>query len=77
MHTYKINEFEHYAKLWLSLVNKFEGQHHGYFLHSEGVNNKVDITKFNQCFLYKQVSPKKVNATIWLPLIKSPRNSMV
>jgi len=37
----KINEFEHYAKLWISLVNKLGGQHMGYFLPSEGANNKA------------------------------------
>lgn len=36
---YKAQEFEHYAKLWIPLVNKFGGQHHGYFLPSEGSNN--------------------------------------
>ncbi len=36
---YKINEFEHYAKLWIPLVNKFGGEHHGYFLPSEGASN--------------------------------------
>tara|TARA_B100000809_G_C14903788_1_gene447232 strand:- start:234 stop:539 length:306 start_codon:yes stop_codon:yes gene_type:complete len=35
----KISEFEHYAKLWIPLVQKFGGQHHGYFLPSEGSNN--------------------------------------
>ena len=33
---YKISEFEHYAKLWIPLVNRFGGKHHGYFLPSEG-----------------------------------------
>lgn len=36
---YKLAEFEHYAKLWIPLVEKFGGQHHGYFLPSEGANN--------------------------------------
>ena len=36
---YKIQEFEHYSKLWIPLVNKFGGKHHGYFLPSEGANN--------------------------------------
>ena len=36
---YKAKEFEHYAKLWIPLVNKFGGQHHGYFLPSEGASN--------------------------------------
>jgi len=38
---YKIKEFEHYAKLWIPLVNKFGGQHHGYFLPSEGASDKA------------------------------------
>jgi hypothetical protein len=36
---YKLKEFEHYAKLWIPLVERFGGQHHGYFLPSEGANN--------------------------------------
>ena len=35
----KLAEFEHYGKLWIPLVEKFGGQHHGYFLPSEGANN--------------------------------------
>jgi len=37
----KIKEFEHYAKLWIPLVNNLGGLHHGYFLPSEGANNKA------------------------------------
>ena len=36
---YKLREFEHYGKLWIPLVAQFGGQHHGYFLPSEGANN--------------------------------------
>ena len=36
---YKINEFEHYAKLWIPLVQRYGGTHHGYFLPSEGESN--------------------------------------
>lgn len=36
---YKLEEFERYAKLWIPLVDKFGGTHHGYFLPSEGANN--------------------------------------
>ena len=36
---YKLKEFEHYGKLWIPLVEKFGGQHHGYFLPAEGANN--------------------------------------
>ena len=36
---FKLEEFEHYGKLWIPLVEKFGGRHHGYFLPSEGANN--------------------------------------
>ncbi|EJG0880193.1 NIPSNAP family protein [Vibrio parahaemolyticus] len=35
----KVNEFEEYARMWIPLVEKFGGQHNGYFLPSEGANN--------------------------------------
>jgi len=35
----KITEFEIYGKMWIPLVNKFGGSHHGYFLPCEGANN--------------------------------------
>ena len=35
----KAKEFEHYGRLWIPLVKKFGGIHHGYFLPSEGANN--------------------------------------
>ena len=36
---YKIEDFEKYARMWIPLVNKFGGIHHGYFLPHEGANN--------------------------------------
>ena len=36
---YKLSDFEIYAKMWIQLVNKFGGLHHGYFLPHEGANN--------------------------------------
>lgn len=35
----KLAEFEHYGRLWIPLVERFGGAHHGYFLPSEGANN--------------------------------------
>ena len=35
----KLPEFEHYGKLWIPLVERFGGTHHGYFLPSEGASN--------------------------------------
>ena len=39
LNTAKLKEFEHYGKLWIPLVARFGGQHHGYFMPSEGANN--------------------------------------
>ena len=36
---YKVKAFETYARMWIPLVNKFGGTHHGYFLPHEGANN--------------------------------------
>ena len=35
----KVKEFEHYGKLWIDLVNKMGGVHHGYLIPHEGPNN--------------------------------------
>ncbi|WP_332775783.1 NIPSNAP family protein [Polaromonas sp.] len=37
--TTKLKEFEHYGKLWIRLLEKFGGTHHGYFMPSEGASN--------------------------------------
>ena len=36
---FKLKEFEHYGKLWIPLVEKFGGIHHGYFMPHESANN--------------------------------------
>ncbi len=36
---YKLKEFETYGKMWIPLVNRFGGTHHGYFMPHEGANN--------------------------------------
>lgn len=51
----KVSEFEHYAKLWIPLVERFGGQHHGYFLPSEGANNiALALFTFPSLALYEQ-----------------------
>jgi hypothetical protein len=35
----KIKEFEHYGRLWIGLVNRLGGTHHGYLLPSEGASD--------------------------------------
>ena len=36
---YQVPAFEAYGKLWIGLVNRMGGTHHGYFLPSEGASN--------------------------------------
>lgn len=43
---FKLDEFEQYAQLWIPLVRKHGGDHHGYFLPGEGANN-VAIALFS------------------------------
>lgn len=35
----KVDDFIHYGKLWIDLVNKMGGLHHGYLIPHEGPNN--------------------------------------
>ncbi|MDK2126794.1 NIPSNAP family protein [Parachitinimonas caeni] len=52
---YKLAEFEHYGKMWIPLVEKFGGTHHGYFLPSEGANNiALALFSFPSLNLYAQ-----------------------
>jgi len=39
IHPAKLAQFEVYAELWIHLVDRFGGRHHGYFLPSEGASN--------------------------------------
>jgi hypothetical protein len=36
---FKLQEFEAYGKMWIPLVEKFGGKHHGYFMPGEGASN--------------------------------------
>lgn len=35
----KVDDFEAYGRVWISLVNRMGGTHHGYFLPHEGPND--------------------------------------
>jgi hypothetical protein len=55
----KLEEFEHYARLWIALVDKLGGQHHGYFLPSEGANNiALALFSFTSLAEYEQYKLK-------------------
>ena len=52
---YKLKEFEAYGKRWIPLVERFGGQHHGYFLPSEGASNvALAMFSFPSLALYEQ-----------------------
>jgi len=42
----KISDFEAYGQMWIPLVEKFGGRHHGYFLPWEGANN-ISVALFS------------------------------
>jgi NIPSNAP protein len=39
VNTAKLREFEAYARVWITLVNRFGGRHLGYLMPSEGASN--------------------------------------
>ena len=52
---YKLEEFETYARQWIPLVRKHGGEHHGYFLPSEGANNvALALFSFSSLSRYEQ-----------------------
>ncbi|MFZ6649456.1 NIPSNAP family protein [Undibacterium sp. TJN25] len=52
---YKQKEFDLYGKMWIPLVEKFGGTHHGYFMPSEGVSNvALALFSFPSLALYEE-----------------------
>lgn len=51
----KVAEFENYGRLWIPLVARFGGVHHGYFLPHEGANNvALALFSFPSLAAYEQ-----------------------
>ncbi len=58
----KLVEFEHYAKQWISLVQRLGGDHHGYFLPSEGANNvALALFSFPSLAKYEQYRQRSLD----------------
>ncbi len=56
---YKVEDFEKYAEMWIPLVNKFGGKHHGYFLPHEGANNiAIALFSFSSLAAYEEYRGK-------------------
>jgi len=52
---YKLADFEAYARLWISLVDRMGGTHHGYFLPHEGPNTiAVALFSFPSLAAYEE-----------------------
>lgn len=63
----KLMEFEHYAQLWVPLVQRFGGTHHGYFLPSEGANNvALALFSFPSLAAYEVYRHDSLNDTEYL-----------
>ena len=51
----KSAEFENYGKMWIPLVEKLGGTHHGYFLPGEGASNvALALFSFASLAAYEQ-----------------------
>lgn len=52
---YQVAAFEHYARLWIPLVARFGGTHHGYFLPHEGASDvAVALFSFDSLAAYER-----------------------
>ena len=55
----KLAEFEAYARMWIPLVNKFGGIHHGYFLPHESASDvAVALFSFPTLAAYEEYRGK-------------------
>lgn len=55
----RLQDFEAYARMWIPLVEKFGGTHHGYFLPHEGANNiALSLFSFPSLAAYEQYRAK-------------------
>ncbi|MGF1698730.1 NIPSNAP family protein [Photobacterium makurazakiensis] len=58
----KVKEFEEYARMWIPLVQKFGGQHNGYYLPSEGANNiALALFTFESLSAYEEYRIKSLD----------------
>jgi len=53
--SYKLKEFRLYAEMWIPLVEKYGGTHHGYFLPKESASDlAVALFSFDSLAAYEQ-----------------------
>lgn len=57
----KVDEFEDYAKMWMPLVARYGGTHHGYFLPHESANDlAVTLFSFPSLAAYEEYRTKSM-----------------
>ena len=60
--SYQLAEFEAYARAWITLVPKFGGVHHGYFLPHESASNiAYAMFSFPSLAAYEEYRTKMAN----------------
>ena len=58
----KLDDFEHYSRRWITLVEKFGGTHHGYFMPSEGASDiAYALFSFESLATYEEYRIKAAN----------------
>jgi NIPSNAP len=61
---YKLSDFETYARLWIPLVNRMGGTHHGYFMPHEGANDvAVALFSFPSLAAYERYRERMADDT--------------
>ena len=59
---YQVANFEHYARLWMPLVERFGGVHHGYYLpHESDSDLAIAIFSFSSLAAYEDYRTRSMS----------------
>lgn len=59
---YKVSEFRKYAEMWIPLVEKYNGTHHGYFLPKESSSDfAIALFSFESLAAYEKYRTLSAN----------------
>ncbi|MBI6927050.1 NIPSNAP family protein [Pseudomonas putida] len=68
---YQLPAFEAYSRHWIALVERMGGQHHGYFLPSEGASNVAYcLFSFESLAAYEQYRHQAAGDSECMELVK-------
>lgn len=58
----RLADFEQFARMWIALVGKYGGSHHGYFLPAEGANDiAIALFTFSSLARYEEYRQKSLD----------------